>query len=211
VVSTYSGDGLQDMRPDSSHKERKIILASASPRRREILALTGLKFRVDPGDYEEKMDHPMDPHRLARFLSRKKAETVAPKYGDAVIIAADTFLLFEGGLLGKPGDETDARNTLGRLNGRCHSVITGFTILDTANKRELSDSVETRVYFRKLTPAEISSYVRSGEPFDKAGSYGIQGLGALLVERIEGDYFNVMGLPIGRLVQDLKKFGIRVL
>lgn len=199
------------MLPDSSYRKRKIILASASPRRREILALAGLKFTVDPGDYAEKMDHPIAPHRLARFLSRKKAETVAPKYADAVIIAADTFLVFEGELLGKPYDEADAKKTLMRLNGRSHSVITGFTILDTASEKELSDSVETTVYFRKLTSDEISAYIRSGEPLDKAGSYGIQGLGALLVEKIEGDYFNVMGLPLGRLAHDLKKFGIRIL
>lgn len=192
-------------------KQRKIILASSSPRRREILALTGLKFRVDPGDYEEKMDHPMEPHKLARFLSREKAEAVAGRHKKALIIAADTFLVFEGELLGKPRDERDARRMLGRLNGRSHSVITGFTILDSANNKSFSDSVETRVFFRRLTASEISSYVRSGEPLDKAGSYGIQGLGALLVERIEGDYFNVMGLPIGALVQGLKQFGIRIL
>jgi septum formation protein len=196
---------------DNSYKKRKIILASASPRRREILALTGLDFEVDTGNYEETMDHPMEPHKLARFLSREKAEAVALKYGNALIIAADTFLLFEGGLLGKPRDERDARRMLVRLNGRSHSVITGFTVLDTANKNSFSDSVETKVYFRRLTAKEISSYVKSGEPLDKAGAYGIQGLGALLVEKIEGDYFNVMGLPISALARCLKKFGIKIL
>jgi nucleoside triphosphate pyrophosphatase len=199
------------MRPDNSYKNRDIVLASASPRRKEILALTGLEFRVDAGDYEETMDLPMEPHELARFLSREKADAVALKYRNALIIAADTFLLFEGGLLGKPRDERDAGRMLARLNGRSHSVITGFTVLDTANKKSVSDSVETKVYFRRLTSKEISSYVKSGEPLDKAGSYGIQGLGALLVEKIEGDYFNVMGLPIGALAQTLKKFGIRIL
>ncbi|MEJ2695421.1 MAG: Maf family protein, partial [Candidatus Sulfobium sp.] len=121
------------MLPDNSFRKRKIVLASASPRRREILALTGLQFRVDPGTYEEAMDHLMEPHRLARFLSRQKAEAVAPKYRNALIIAADTFLLFEGELLGKPRGERDARRMLSRLNGRSHSVITGYTILDTAN------------------------------------------------------------------------------
>jgi nucleoside triphosphate pyrophosphatase len=199
------------MRPDNSYKKRKIILASASPRRREILALTGLDFQVDAGDYEETMDLPLEPHELARFLSRQKAEAVALKYGNALIIAADTFLLFEGGLLGKPRDERDAKRMLGRLNGRSHSVITGFTVLDTAKKQSFSDSVETKVYFRHLTAKEIFSYVKSGEPLDKAGAYGIQGLGALLVEKIEGDYFNVMGLPLGALARSLKKFGIRIL
>lgn len=199
------------MRQDNSHRERKIILASASPRRKEILALTGLRFRVDAGDYEEKMDLPMEPHELARFLSTEKARAVAAKYRNALIIAADTFLLFEGELLGKPGNEQEARRMLARLNGRSHSVITGYTIFDTARNKSLSESVETRVFFRQLTTKEIDSYVKSGEPLDKAGSYGIQGLGALLVEKIEGDYFNVMGLPLGALVQSLKKFGVRIL
>lgn len=199
------------MRRDSSYRKRKIILASASPRRKEILSLTGLEFRVDAGDYEEAMDLPMEPHELARFLSLEKAQAVAAGYKDAIIIGADTFLLFEGELLGKPRDEKDARRMLGRLNGTFHSVITGFTILDTAKKKSLSDSVETKVWFRHLTAKEISSYVKSGEPMDKAGSYGIQGLGALLVERIEGDFFNVMGLPIGALARGLRKFGISIL
>lgn len=199
------------MRPGNSHKRSMIILASASPRRREILAMTGLDFRVDAGDYEEVMDLPMEPHELARFLSRKKAESVAAKYRNALIIAADTFLLFEGRLLGKPRDERDARKMLTRLNGRSHSVITGFTVVDTGKRKSLSESVETKVWFRRLTAKEISSYVASGEPLDKAGAYGIQGLGALLVEKIEGDYFNVMGLPIGALAQALKEFGIRIL
>jgi len=173
--------------------------------------LTGLEFRVDTGDYEEAMDLPMEPHELARFLSREKAGAVARKYGNALVIAADTFILFEGRLLGKPRDERDAGRTLARLNGRSHSVITGFTVLDTATKKSVSEWVETRVYFRRLTAREISSYVKSGEPLDKAGSYGIQGLGALLVEKIEGDYFNVMGLPLGALARTLKKFGIRIL
>ena len=199
------------MRPDNLYSAMNIVLASASPRRREILAQTGLVFTVDAGDCEETLDLPMEPAELARYLSRKKAEAVAGKYSNALIIAADTFILFEGGLLGKPSDEKDAVRTLKRLNGHCHSVITGFTVLDTAKKRVFSDAVETKVYFRHLSTEEISSYVSSGEPLDKAGSYGIQGLGSLLVEKIEGDYFNVMGLPIGALAQALKKFGIRVL
>jgi septum formation protein len=190
---------------------KKIILASASPRRRELLALTGLKFSVDPGDYEEDMSTPLDPHRLGRFLSLEKAKSVAARHRDALIIAADTFIVFKGGLLGKPHTGREARRMLLLLNGKRHSVITGFTILDTASGKRLSRSVETTVFFRNLTEKEIDAYVRSGEPLDKAGGYAIQGLGAVIVRKIEGDYFNVIGLPLSALTEDLKKFGIQVL
>jgi septum formation protein len=189
---------------------KKIILASASPRRRELLALTGLKFSVDPGDYEEDMSTPLDPHRLGRFLSLEKAKSVAARHRDALIIAADTFIVFKGGLLGKPHTGREARRMLLLLNGKRHSVITGFTILDTASGKRLSRSVETTVFFRNLTEKEIDAYVRSGEPLDKAGGYAIQGLGAVIVRKIEGDYFNVIGLPLSALTEDLRKFGIQV-
>jgi len=190
---------------------RQIILASASPRRRELLALTGLKFRVDPGDYQEDMSIPLDPHRLGRFLSLEKAKSVAPRHGDALIIAADTFIVFRGGLLGKPHKAGEAKRMLLMLNGKKHSVITGFTILDTASGKRLSRSVETKVTFGKLTEEEIDAYVRSGEPLDKAGAYAIQGLGSVVVKEIEGDYFNVIGLPLSALAEGLKKFGIEIL
>jgi len=190
---------------------KKIILASASPRRRELLALTGLKFKVDPGDYQEDMSIPLDPHRLSRFLSLEKAKDVAARHRDALIIAADTFIVFRGGLLGKPHTEREARRMLLMLSGRRHSVITGFTILDTASGKRLSRSVETTVFFRKLTGKEIDAYVKSGEPLDKAGAYAIQGLGAIVVRKIEGDYFNVIGLPLNALAEGLKKFGIQIL
>jgi septum formation protein len=190
---------------------KKIILASASPRRRELLALTGLKFKVDPGDYQEDMSIPLDPHRLSRFLSLEKAKDVAARHRDALIIAADTFIVFRGSLLGKPHTEREARRMLLMLSGRRHSVITGFTILDTASGKRLSRSVETTVFFRKLTGKEIDAYVKSGEPLDKAGAYAIQGLGAIVVRKIEGDYFNVIGLPLNALAEGLKKFGIQIL
>ena len=190
---------------------RKIILASASPRRKEILKITGLKFSVCAGDYEEDLNLPLKPRELARFLSRKKAEAVARKYKDAIIIAADTFIVFRDRLLGKPHTEKEAEKMLGMLNGKRHSVITGFTIMDTGNNKKLSRSVETRVYFKKTGREEIKAYVRSKEPLDKAGAYAIQGLGAVLVEKIDGDFFNVMGLPLCALTESLKKFGVYVL
>ncbi len=191
--------------------KRKIVLASLSPRRRELLALTGLSFQVDAGDYEEKMTSHLPPRALARRLSRGKAAAVARKYANALIIAADTFIIYRGEFLGKPHTAKEAVRMLRILNGGTHSVITGFTILDTATGKMTSRSVETRVYFRKLSSREILAYVRSKEPLDKAGGYAIQGLGSLLIRRIEGDYFNVIGLPLAAVAQALKGFGVFIL
>ena len=199
------------MRQVSMPEERKIILASASPRRREILGKTGLKFSVDAGDYKEDMDLALKPRQLARFLSSEKARAVAVKYASALVIAADTFIVFQGSLLGKPHTREEARRMLSLLNGRQHSVLTGFTVIDTLTGKKLSRSVETKVFFKKMTGQEIESYVKTGEPLDKAGAYAIQGLGAMIVKKIEGDYFNVMGLPLSSLTEALRKFGVCVL
>jgi septum formation protein len=192
-------------------EERKIILASASARRKEILGKTGLKFSVDAGDYKEDMDLALKPRQLARFLSSEKAKAVAVKYASALVIAADTFIVFQGSLLGKPHTREEARRMLTLLNGRQHSVLTGFTVIDTRTGKKLSRSVETKVFFKKMTGQEIESYVKTGEPLDKAGAYAIQGFGAVLVKKIEGDYFNVMGLPLRSLTGVLRKFGVSVL
>ena len=195
------------MHPDM----KTIILASASPRRKEILEKTGLKFKVDASDYEEEINYSLRPHELARFLSREKAKAIVNKYTNALIIAADTFIVFKDKILGKPHTEEEAKRMLNMLNNNTHSVITGFTIIDTNDNKKLSGSVETKVYFKKLTMKEIESYINSKEPLDKAGAYAIQGLGAVIVKKIEGDYFNVMGLPLSTLMESLKKFGIYVL
>jgi len=193
------------------HRMKPIVLASASPRRKEILAKTGLPFRVDASDHDEKMDRGLSPRDLARRLSYQKAASVALRHKNAIIIAADTFIVFKGRIFGKPHTTAETRRMLKTLNGKKHSVITGFTIMDTATKKRLTRSVETKVYFRKMIPEEIDGYVRSKEPLDKAGAYAIQGLGAALIRKIEGDYYNVVGLPLSALVDGLKKFGIRVL
>ena len=190
---------------------RKIILASASPRRKELLSLIGLKFRVDVSDYEEDLGHVLKPHELAKFLSLEKARAVAHKYKDAIIIAADTFIVFKGNLLGKPHTDKEAMRMLTLLNGKLHSVITGYTVLDTNTGKRSSCAVETKVWLRKMTDQELRAYVKTGEPLDKAGAYAIQGIGSLIVKKIEGDYFNVIGLPVASLAVTLKKFGISVL
>jgi len=190
---------------------KEVILASASPRRKELLEKIGLRFKVEPSNYEEDMHSELEPHEFARKISLEKAEAVAGKHRNAIVIAADTFIVFDGKILGKPHTENEARKMLEIINGTSHSVITGFSIIDTDKNKTLSKSVETRIYIRKLTLAEIDAYVKSKEPLDKAGAYAIQGLGALIVEKIEGDYFNVIGLPLSALAEALKEFGINIL
>ncbi len=190
------------------HRAKQIILASASQRRRELLLLTGLPFKVDPVSCEENMNIRVSPRRLSRVLSEKKARTAAGKYLDAIIIAADTFIVFRDKIMGKPHTPARAREMLAALSGRVHTVVTGFTIIDTRTGKRISRSVATKVYFDKLTMKEINAYVRTGEPLDKAGAYAIQGLGSIFVRRIEGDYFNVIGLPLSALKSCLKQFGI---
>jgi septum formation protein len=190
---------------------RKIILASASPRRKELLEKIGLKFEVEPSNYAEDMHSKLSPDKLARAISLEKARAVARKHKNAIVIAADTFIVFRGKIMGKPNTEAEARKMLMTLKGKSHSVITGFTILDTEENKVLTKSVETVIHIKKLTPEEIDAYVKSKEPLDKAGAYAIQGLGSVIVERIEGDYFNVMGLPLSALAESLTEFGIHIL
>ncbi len=193
------------------YRVKKIILASASPRRKEILEVTGLDFSICVSGYEEDLGLSLKPRALARHLARKKAEAVAHKYKNTIIISADTFIVFNKILLGKPHTDQEALRMLNMLNGKAHSVITGFTVMDTGSSEIISRSVETIVYFKKLDKETINAYVRSKEPLDKAGAYAIQGLGAVLIEKIEGDYFNVVGLPLSALAESLKKFGISIL
>jgi septum formation protein len=190
---------------------KRILLASASPRRKELLEQIGLQFEVEPSNYDEEITSASEPHETARRLSLGKARAAARKHPNALIIAADTFVVFGDRILGKPHTNAEAREMLRALNGQAHSVITGFTILDAETGKVLSGSVETTVHMRKLTLKEIDSYVRSKEPLGKAGGYAIQGLGAVLVERIEGDYFNVVGLPLSALAESLREFGVNVL
>jgi septum formation protein len=188
---------------------RTIVLASASPRRKEILERTGLPFRVDVSDDEEAIIPGLPPDILAKRLSRRKAEAVAARHRNALIIAADTLVVFRGRIFGKPHTASEAKRMLGILSGKRHSVITGFTIFDTRTEKRLTRSVKTMVFFRKMNRGEINGYVRSGEPLDKAGGYAIQGMGGIFIRKIEGDYYNVMGLPLSELVVGLRKFGIR--
>jgi len=188
-----------------------LILASQSPRRRELLNRMGLSgFQVISPDVDERMPEGTPPARLVEELSIRKAAAVASNAPeDAVIIAADTVVVLDGRILGKPADEADAAAMLSALSGQTHQVYTGVTV-----RRGALVSTEhecTRVTFRALSPGEISAYIKTGEPMDKAGAYGIQALGCLFVSGISGDYCGVMGLPVCRLGGMLRKFDIELL
>lgn len=181
-----------------------LILASASPRRRELLQLAADDFTVIPAVGEERPDLSLPPAESVERLARQKAEEVSGKYPEATVIGADTMVFCGKAALGKPKDAEDAKRMLSVLSGREHSVITAVAIARNGRSVKVF-SEETRVEFYPLSDEEIDAYVRSGEPMDKAGAYGIQGSGALLVKSINGDYYNVMGLPVGRVYRELKE------
>ena len=193
--------------------ERDIILASASPRRRELLQRMGLSFRVQADPTDETADAAAAPWELVQQLAEKKARKVAAQQnGPALVIGADTVVVLDGRVLGKPHDAAEAAEMLNALSGRTHSVFTGYFVLDTADGKHTGGYEKTDVTFRPLTQEEIEAYLRTGEPMDKAGAYGIQEYGALFVERIAGDYFNVVGLPVCKLGQILTaEFGVSLL
>lgn len=187
-----------------------LILASGSPRRRQLLEQIGLTFVVRSSDVDESVSPGLTPAQVVESLSARKGEAVAAEAapGD-LVLSADTVVALDGAILGKPRDRAEAEAMLTALSGRTHQVYTGVTLLQDG--RRLTEHEATAVTFRPLSPEEIAAYVSTGEPMDKAGAYGIQGLGALLVERLEGDYFNVMGLPLCRLGEMLAQFGVRPL
>jgi septum formation protein len=187
---------------------QKIILASNSPRRRELLTQIGLIFTVAPVDVDESVLTGEAPEACASRLALDKAHAAGRRSGEDIVIAADTIVVVDGAVLGKPADAADARRMLERLSGKEHAVITGLAVLDAASGRSIVRTSVTKVVFRDLSQREIDAYVATGEPLDKAGAYGIQERGALLVERIEGCYSNVVGLPLSLLGEMLREFGI---
>ena len=189
----------------------KIILASSSPRRIELMRRIGLeKCKVIVPHIDEDFDRAAPPEEIAAELSRRKAAEVVDQCGpEDIIIAADTIVLYDGNVLGKPEDEADAFNMLTMLSGSRHLVYTGLTV--RRGSEVVTEDEVTSVYMRELTGEEIEAYIATGEPMDKAGAYGIQERGALLVERVDGDFYNVMGLPVCRLSKILERFGIDLL
>ncbi len=184
----------------------QFILASASPRRaelfRRILPYFDATFSVHPAEADETLPEDISPDKCAEILSRRKAKAVAAKYPDAVVIGADTTVIFDGKIYGKPDSPEDAARMLAAFSGNTHHVITDVTIIAGKNTRSFSS--DTAVTFYPLSPEEIQSYIQTGEPLDKAGAYGIQENGAFFVQKIDGDYYNVVGLPIAPLLRTLQ-------
>ncbi|MBR1555461.1 MAG: septum formation inhibitor Maf [Oscillospiraceae bacterium] len=182
----------------------KIILASGSPRRQELLKLVTDDFEICPVDADETLPAGMPVEMTAAFLADLKAKSCAKLFPDAIVIGCDTVVILEDEIMGKPKDREDAFRMLRKLSGEVHSVMTGVSLY--YNTQTTVFTTETRVEFYPLSDAEINAYLDTGEPFDKAGAYGIQGKGSLLVRGIEGDYFNVVGLPVASLSRNLKQF-----
>ena len=187
-----------------------LILASSSPRRQALLTMLGLSYTVRTAGIDETMDPRRGAEAEVSRICRAKADAVLPELEpEDVVIAADTVVCLDGRILGKPKSPKEARAMLTALSGRTHQVRTGVTVC--TKTRALTEVDLTGVTFRPLSEAEIAAYVEGGEPMDKAGAYGAQGLGSIFVERLDGDYFNVMGLPLCRLSRMLERFGIAIL
>ena len=183
----------------------RVVLASASPRRRELMTLIGIPHEVRPADIDETYLPGEVPRDHALRLAREKAQAIADP--EAVVIGSDTIVVVDGDVLGKPRDDAEAARMLDRLSGRSHTVITAVAV--SWKGKVVSDAEEVGVTFHQLTDSQIRDYIATREPMDKAGAYGIQGYGATIVARVDGDYFAVMGLPLQRMVQLMRELGLR--
>lgn len=188
---------------------KRIILASTSPRRKEILSKIKLPFEVEESNYEEDMSLVMHPTKLAEHLSFNKAKAVADKNKDAIVIAADTFVVYKDKFLGKPKTEEEAKEMLKMLSGKEHEIITGVTIIE--NDHSVSFHEAVKIFMEDISLESIDKYIATGEPMDKAGAYALQEMGSIFIKKIDGDFYAAMGLPLKRLVYELKSFGIDVL
>ena len=193
---------------NTPHDRSRLILASKSPRRSELLKQAGLTFSVIPSDFDESTVALSNPDSYVRTLAESKALDISQKYPDAWVIGADTIVLVEQKILGKPGSKGEAFDMLQRLSGKSHQVLTGYCICSKKENKFFSETVKTDVHFKKLNNAEINWYIQTGEPFDKAGGYAIQGVGTFLVRSIKGSYTNVVGLPVCEVIEFLAKEGV---
>ena len=182
-----------------------IILASASPRRKEILENTNLKFRIIKSDIDEKILEGESPQQVAMRLSFEKCMDISCNNESSLVIGADTIVVLDDMILGKPKDKDEAYCMLKKLSNRVHQVITGISLINLEGNKKIIDYVVSNVKFKDLSEEDIKDYIQTDESLDKAGAYGIQGYGALLVEEIKGDYFNIVGLPISRISDLLKQ------
>mgnify|MGYP003394767885 CR=1 FL=1 len=186
---------------------KKILLASGSPRRVDLLKRAGVPFTAEESEYEEDLGLQCPPKELAVELAKGKAASAAQKHTDAVIIAADTTVVLGSLVLGKPHTPERAKEMLHMLSGTTHSIVTGYVVLDVATGERRTGSVETTIHFKKISEDEIDAYVETGESLDKAGAYAIQGEGRRFVEKYEGDYEGAVGLPVGLILEALKELG----
>ncbi len=170
-----------------------------------LLEQIGVKFSIHESEYEEDMLAMSNPYELVKYLALKKAEEVSRYYKDAIIIGADTFIIFKNKFLGKPKSKKEAKRMLQSLSGKEHSVVTGFAVLDTKTGKAINDYDEAKVKFRKLDEKEINGYLKSDKALDRAGAYGVQDGSAVFIESIKGDYYSILGLPIGKIYLVLKK------
>ena len=185
-----------------------LILASKSPRRRYLLEQAGLSFSIIPSSFDEKSISLSSPEAYVKVLAEKKADEVSEKYPESWVVGADTIVLIDGIILGKPGSRNDARDMLKSLAGQTHQVLTGYCICCKIKKRCFSETIRTDVLFKDLSDEEIEWYIHTKEPFDKAGAYAIQGLGTFLVKSINGSYTNVVGLPVCEVIEFFIKEGV---
>jgi septum formation protein len=184
----------------------QMLLSSGSPRRKELLSLLGIPFRVVIPNIPEVRQPHETPRSFCLRVSKEKAILLAKKFPDALVIGADTIVVIDGTILGKPRDPREAYDFLTLLQDKTHYVLTGYTI--ASGNRSISRAVKTKVRFRAMTAKEITWYISTGEPMDKAGAYALQGIGSLFIKEIHGCYTNVIGLPLSHLYKDLNKFGI---
>jgi septum formation protein len=188
----------------------RIILASNSPRRKELLMQVGVTFEIMPSNFEE-LAFELSPSELVKHFAYMKAKDVAQSlHVDALVIGSDTIVCLDG-IMGKPKNKDDAFNMLRKLSGKQHLVLSGLSIISTVTGESLTEHECTKVKMKELSDADITAYIKTGEPMDKAGAYAIQGIGSLFVEGIEGDYFNVVGLPLFRLGKMLEHFGEKLI
>jgi septum formation protein len=189
---------------------KRIILASRSPRRKALLQGLGLTFDICPAEVDERVKEGESPKAHTLRLASEKAEKAALARGEGLIIGADTVVVIDRTILGKPENLKEAKKMLKRLSGRTHTVVTAFCVLDTLSGEKITKAVESRVRIKEMTDKEIDDYLETGEPFDKAGAYAIQGIGKFMVESVKGSYTNVVGLPTEVLEEVLKEFNVTV-
>jgi septum formation protein len=190
------------------HDRPKLILASKSPRRSDLLEQAGLTFSIVPSDFDESSVAMSDPESYVETLAKSKAIDISEKHPDSWVLGADTIVLIDNSILGKPGSKDEARSMLKQLSGKTHQVITGYCLCCQTKNDIISETVKTDVRFKTLSDAEIEWYIQTGEPFDKAGAYAIQGIGTFLVKSINGSYANVVGLPVCEVIEFLINKGV---